>query len=363
MMTGTGPAAPASTTRTLSPMRPLPALFAVALLASGCGPDGPGEPRVVAEVATTVIEVAPPTVGRDEARAGFVVAAGGDRALAGLSAPELECVVEELLIVLEPVEVVALTASGPTPPQAPVVVDALRSCGLVLKVARLGLAGGFVGNSGVPGLDPTCVLEGVTEDDMAPVLEALFAGAGAVKTDRAVDVLLSGTPVMGNLVRCGLQGLLGETDDEGSPFCHGFFDQVAAMMTAVVEHGMAAEVEVADPALLAELFGLSDDVFVWLADNVPDGHRADAEAVRDASVKISQVMAEALHGLDDSSDPQVVLGAVFGAVARLDAELAVGSFELESSRARLESYVTATCGDSATGLFDVLSGAGALSGV
>ena len=74
-------------------------------------------------------------------------------------------------------------------------------------------------------------------------------------------------------------------------------------------------------------------------------------------------MAEALHGLDDSSDPQVVLGAVFGAVARLDAELAAGSFELESSRARLESYVTATCGDSATGLFDVLSGAGALSGV
>ncbi|SVB47423.1 uncharacterized protein METZ01_LOCUS200277, partial [marine metagenome] len=44
---------------------------------------------VVAEVATTVIEVAPSTVGRDEARAGFVVAAGGDRALAGLSEPEL----------------------------------------------------------------------------------------------------------------------------------------------------------------------------------------------------------------------------------------------------------------------------------
>ncbi len=361
-MTRTGPAAPVFTTLTLSPMRSLPALFAVALLASGCGPDGSGEPRVAAEAATTVIEVSPPTVGRDEARAGFVVAAGGDRALAGLSEPELGCVVEELLIVLEPMEVVALTDSGPTPPQAPVVVDALRSCGLILKVARLGLAGGFVGDSGVPGLDPTCVLEGVTEDDMAPVLEALFAGVGAVKTDRAVDVLLSETPVMSNLVRCGLQGLLGEANDEGSPFCHGFFDQVAAMMTAVVEHGMAAEAEVADPVLLAELFGLSDDVFVWLADNVPVGHRADAEAVRDASVKISQVMAEALHGLDDSSDPQIVLGAVFGAVARLDAELAVGASELESSRARLESYVTAACGDSATGLFDVLSGAGTLSG-
>ena len=243
------------------------------------------------------------------------------------------------------------------------VVDALRSCGLVLKVAGLGLAGGFVGTPGGPGLDPTCVLEGVTADDMAPVLEALFAGAGAVKTDRAVDVLLSETPVMGNLVRYGLQGLIGEADEEGSLFCHGFFDQVAAMMTAVVEHGMAAEAEVADPVLLAELFGLSDDVFVWLADNVPDDHRADAEAVRDASVKISQVMVEALHGLDDSSDPQVILGAMFGAVARLDAELAGGSLELESSRARLESYVTVACGDSATGLFDVLSGAGALSGV
>jgi len=126
---------------------------------------------------------------------------------------------------------------------------------------------------------------------------------------------------------------------------------------------VVAEAEVADPVLLAELFGLSDDVFVWLADNVPDDHRADAEAVRDASVKISQVMVEALHGLDDSSDPQVILGAMFGAVARLDAELAGGSLELESSRARLESYVTAACGDSATGLFDVLSGAGALSGV
>ena len=110
---------------------------------------------MVAKSATTVIEATPPTIGRNEARAGFVVAAGGDRALAGLSEPEFGCVVEELLIVLEPVEVVALTASGPTPPQAPVVVEALRSCGLVLKVARLGLSGGFGGNSGVPGLDPT----------------------------------------------------------------------------------------------------------------------------------------------------------------------------------------------------------------
>ena len=135
------------------------------------------------------------------------------------------------------------------------------------------------------------------------------------------------------------------------------------MMTAVVEHGMAAEAEVADPVLLAELFGLSDDVFVWLADNVPDGHRADAEAVRDASVKDLAGDGRGPPWPRRLLGPAGRLGAVFGAVARLDAELAVGSFELESSRARLESYVTATCGDSATGLFDVLSGAGALSGV
>ena len=80
-------------------------------------------------------------------------------------------------------------------------------------------------------------------------------------------------------------------------------------------------------------------------------------------MKVSEVMVESLHGLDDSSDPQVVLSAVFGAMARLDAELAVGAFELESARARLESYLSSTCGDSVASLFEVLSGAGALSGV
>jgi hypothetical protein len=135
------------------------------------------------------------------------------------------------------------------------------------------------------------------------------------------------------------------------------------MMTTVVERGMAADTDVVDPELLIELFGLSDGVFVWLAENVPDRYQADAEAVRDASVRVSELMAEALDGLDASSDPEEVLAAMFGAVTRLDAELAADSFELESARVRLQSHVTSTCGDSAAGLFDILAGAGALTGV
>ena len=358
-----GPDTPTSTTRTLFSMQHLSALIAVAVLISGCGPDSTGESRVAEAVMPSVVENAPSIVGSDQARADFVMTAGGDWALAGLSDSELDCVVEKLLVVLEPAEVVALNASEPTSAQAPVVVAALRSCELVLKVARLGLAGGSVGDSGIPSMDPACVLEGVTEDDMTPVLEVLFAGTGRGETDRAVEVLLSETPVMGNLVRCGLEGLLGEADGEVPLFCRGLFDQVATMMTVVVEHGMAAEVGIVDPVLLAELFSLSDKVFVWLADNVPDGQRADAKTVSDASVKVSKVMAEALYGLDDSSDPEFVLGAVFGALARLDAELAGDSVELELARARLEVYVTSTCGDSVVGLFHVLSGAGSLSGV
>lgn len=354
-MSGKGSADPALATRTLSPVCYLRALFAVVFFASGCGAEGAGELGLIPETA-------PSTVSPAGARAGFVVAAGGDRALAGLSETELGCVVDELLIVLEPAEVVDLTATGPTPAQTALFVDALRSCDLVLEVARLGLTGGFVGNSNTPGLDPSCVLEGVTEDDMAPLLEALFAGTETVETARNVDVLLSKSPVMGNLVRCGLRGLLGGADGEVALFCREFFNQVATMMTAVVEHGMTNEADVVDPILLTELFGLSAEVFIWLSDNVPDDHRADAKTVSDASVKVSEMMGEALQDFDNSSDPQVVFGAVFGAVARLDAELAIGSSELESARSRLESYVTSTCGDSATGLFDVIAGAGALSG-
>ena len=309
-----------------------------------------------------MVDVTSSTLGRSETKAGSV-ATRGDHSLASLSDSELGCVVEELLIVLEPAEVVALTASGPATVQAPVVLDALRSCDLVLELAQLGLTHGLVGDSGTPELDPTCVLEGVTEDDIAPVLEALFAGVGAVETGEVVDILLLETPVMSNLVRCGLQHLLREADGEVPPFCQGLLEQVEIMMTVVVEHDTTDELDVVDPALLTELFDLFDDVFVWLADKVPYDYRTDAEVVRDASRKVSELIAEALYGLDDDSDPQVVLGAVFGVVARIDAELAVDSFRLESARTRLKSYVTTACGESTSSLFDVLSGAGALSGV
>lgn len=363
LVIGTGSVVPAFATRTLSPMRHLPALVAVAVLASACGLGDGSEPGMVAGVTTTLDEVAVSIAVPVEARPGFVTAAGGDRALVSLSSSDLGCVADELLVVLSPTDVVALTATGPTPAQVPVVVEALQSCDLVIEVARLGLAGGFVGGSGAPGLDPTCVLKGVTEDDMAPVLEALFTGTGTAEIDRTVDVLLSETPVMSNLVLCGLEGIFDEAGGEVPSFCRGLLDRVAVIMTAVVKHGTAGDSDVVDPVLLAELFGLFEDVLVWLADHVPDHYQVDAAVVRDTSVKVSEVMAEALHGLDDSSDPQVVLSAVFGAVVRIDAELAVGAFELESTLARLESYVTSTCGDSVAGLFDLLSEAGTLSGV
>ncbi|MEE2768699.1 MAG: hypothetical protein VX833_05745 [Actinomycetota bacterium] len=344
-------------------MRYLLALIVAGALGLGCGSDGQTETTNRASDSTIGQEAELTSVGPTQSRSDIVGAVGSDRALAGLSDTELGCVVDELLLILELQVVVALISNGPTPAQAPVVVDALRSCDLVLVVAGLGLSGAWEDGSGTPSLDPDCILQGVTEDDMAPVLEALFAGANQQDAEGSVDALLSETPVMSNLVRCGLEDLISGTANEVPRFCRDFVDRVATMMATVVERGMVTDIDVVDPELLIELFGLSDEVFVWLAENVPDRYQADAEAVRDASARVSELMTEAFDGLDVSSDPEEVLAAMFGAVTRIDAELAADSFELESARVRLQSHVTSTCGDSAAGLFDILAGAGALTGV
>ena len=101
-------------------------LVVVAALGLGCGSDSQTGPVNRASDSTIGQEAGLTSVGPTESQGNIVGAVGSDRALAGLSDIELGCVVDELLLVLELQVVVTLISNGPTPPQAPVVVDALR---------------------------------------------------------------------------------------------------------------------------------------------------------------------------------------------------------------------------------------------
>ena len=83
----------------------------------------------------------------------------------------------------------------------------------------------------------------------------------------ALGALLADTPLMGNLMRCRLEAMIRADGGALPPFCFGLVDQVASIMTAVmdVEPGRG---DLADMSVLADLLAMSDDIFAWLADEV-----------------------------------------------------------------------------------------------
>ena len=113
-----------------------------------------------------------------------------------------------------------------------------------------------------------------------------------------------------------------------------------------------------NPELLVELFSYSDEIFIWLAENVGKTIAEDAAVVRDASLYVSQVMINSFKDLESDATPEEVLEAMFIAVIRLEAELAEERIFIDQSQVRLEQYLTSVCGDSAIYLFGLLSGMG-----
>ena len=154
------------------------ASLGAALLFSACGSPGADvddawtaavdrlEP-VPTMPATSLLEVSTTTVSLDAARSGFVSdVAAATPILGGLSEDDLGCVADRLLVELEPTEVVTLTRNGPRPDQAGLAVTALRDCDLVLHVVGLGIDQSLALDPDAPPLEPECLLDGVTADDL-----------------------------------------------------------------------------------------------------------------------------------------------------------------------------------------------------
>ena len=131
------------------------------------------------------------------------------------------------------------------------------------------------------------------------------------------------------------------------------------MMTAIIRQGIQVEEgSTVNPDLLIELFSMSDEIYIWLSKNVDIEIAEDASIVRDAYIYVSKVMLESFRDLGSDAKPEELLEAMFVAVIRLDTELAEERTSINQAQERLEQYLVSICGDSATYLFNLLSGIG-----
>ena len=312
---------------------------------------------------TSLLEVATTTVSSDAARSGFVSdVAAATPILGGLSEDDLGCVADRLLVELEPTEVVSLTRNGPRPDQAGLAVTALRDCDLVLHVVGLGIGQSLAVDPDALPLEPECLLDGVTADDLTPFLEAKFeTGVVDLDDDEAID-LLGNTPVMANVIRCSTETMLGVSVDAPA-VCAGLAGRLGQMMAALVDMELGVGGE-ADPFALVEIFQLTDEVFTWLVDEVPAELRGDTGLVRDTNSRIGILLAETLADLaeppeDDLEAAEERMVAFLGAMALISADLEADMAEVEAASVRLRDWTIATCGDSSSMLFELLTGMGA----
>ncbi|MED5233439.1 MAG: hypothetical protein VYD15_07475 [Actinomycetota bacterium] len=312
---------------------------------------------------TSLLEVSTTTVSSDAARSGFVSeVAAATPILGGLSEDDLGCVADRLLVELEPSEVVTLTRNGPRPDQASLAVTALRDCDLVLHVVGLGIGQSLAVDPDALPLEPDCLLNGVTADDLMPFLEAKFeTGVVDLDDDEAID-LLGNTPVMANMIRCSTEAMLGVSADAPA-VCAGLTDRLGQMLASLMEMEFDTDGE-PDPFAMVEVFRVTDEVFTWLVDEVPAELRGDAKLVQDTTSRIGTLMAETLadlvepvEGDPDAAEERMV--AFLGVMARIEADLGTDMDEVEASSARLRNWTTATCGDSSSMLFELLMGMGA----
>ena len=363
---------PLMTTNTRSALVGL--FLGTALLLSACGSSGAdaddppaaaaGNSELMSTMPTTsLLEVSTTTVSSDTARSGFVSeVAPATPILGGLSEDDLGCVADRLLVELEPTEVVTLTKNGPRPDQAGLTVTALRDCDLVLHVVGLGIGQSLAVDPDALPLEPECLLDGVTADDLMPFLEAKFeTGVVDLDDDEAID-LLGNTPVMANMIRCSTETMLGVSVDAPA-MCTGLADRLGQMMASLVETELDPGGE-ADPFALVEVFQVTYEVFTWLVDEVPAELRGDTELVRDATSRISILLAETLADLPETVEdaPEATeerMVAFLGAMARIAADLEADMAEVEAASVRLRDWTIATCGDSSSMLFELLTGMGA----
>jgi hypothetical protein len=332
-------------------------VLSACLLAAACG-----STDVVREVATTtILEVATTTVTPAGARDGFVAgAADSAPILGGLTDHDLGCVADRLLEELEPAEVVALTRNGPRPGQSALAVRALRDCDLVIEVVALGLRDAIRADLDSLPIDATCLLEGVDPDDLAPYLEARFAlGFVAFEDSEATD-LLAGTPILANTMRCSTMAAFGLVDGDPPAVCVELSQRLGDMMAALMAtDGADSE---PDPMLLPSVFTVTNEIFAWLADQVPPELEADAILVRDTMARVGELMVEGLARPDlDTDDAEEVMVAFLGVMTRISAELSGVEGDLAAATSRLRAHLVETCGESSSMLFELLVGVGATS--
>ncbi len=363
---------PLMTTNTRSALAGL--LLGVALLSSACGSPGADADDTSTAAAdssepvptmptTSLLEVSTTTVSSDAARSGFVSdVAVATPILGGLSEDDLGCVADRLLVELEPTEVVTLTRNGPRPDQAGLAVTALRDCDLVLQIVGLGIGQSLAVDPDALPLEPECLLDGVTADDLMPFLEAKFeTGVVDLDDDEAID-LLGNTPVMANMIRCSTEAMLGVSADAPA-VCTGLADRLGQMLASLIEMEVDTGGE-PDPFALVEVFRVTHQVFAWLVGEVPAELRGDTELVRDTTSRIGILLTETLADLaepvaDDAEVAEERMVAFLGVMTRIAADLEADMDEVRSASARLRDWTIATCGDSSSMLFELLTGMGA----
>lgn len=341
---------------------PLALLWVLGSAVAACGSSGANtfpDPTLEATTAAS-LAVSTTTVTAAEARSGFVTdVAAATPVLDSLTDADLGCVADRLLVDLEPAEVVTLTRNGPRPDQARLTVSALRQCELVIRLVALGMEQAIAEDSLIPQMDVHCLLDGLTDEDLVPVLEARFASGSVDLGDREVDNLLADTPIMANALRCMVTSEMGG-DAESSPVCAGLADRLGDMMTTllVVETESAEEL---DPLDLLVMFQMTDEIFAWLIDEVPKELRVDAILVHHTSRRIVELMAETLQTTVDEEaegDGGARLTALLGAMTRIEAELSRNWDEVDAANDRLQDWAFSTCGETSSMLFDLLAGTG-----
>jgi hypothetical protein len=336
-------------------------VLSACFLAAACGSTDVVRESVPEVATTTILEVATTTVTPAGARDGFVAgAADSAPILGGLTDHDLGCVADRLLEELEPAEVVALTRNGPRPGQSALAVRALRDCDLVIDVVALGLRDAIRADPDSLPIDATCLLEGVDPDDLAPYLEARFALGFVDFEDSEATDLLAGTPILANTMRCGTMAAFGLVDGDTPAVCVELSQRLGDMMAALMAtDGADSE---PDPILLASVFTVTNEIFAWLADQVPPELEADAILVRDTMARVGELMVEGLARPDlDTDDAEEVMVAFLGVMTRISAELSGVEGDLAVATSRLRAHLVETCGESSSILFELLVGVGATS--
>ncbi|MEE1564683.1 MAG: hypothetical protein V1249_06845, partial [Acidimicrobiales bacterium] len=303
---------------------------------------------------TTTVSQATTTLGVDEVRYRFIADAGAEGALADLSDTDLGCVADALLEVSGTGVVLSIASQGPKPHQAAMTVDALVACGVVGPVFRAGLVAGMATDPTAPDVGPECLLEGVSVDQLVPVLVTELSRPGGVSVDGSdMDVLLFDTPLMVNMMRCPL-----EAAGELTPFCAGYFDVIDELLRLVLSQG-SLEATSLDPVAFASLFHVAEGVFAWLATNAPEDLGGSAVLVHDAVIVVDEAFVDAVAGMEDDT-PEARDTALLAASSRIGAGLeGMNAGDLPTATTRLRSHIVDECGAQATVVFDLFGGFGA----